>query len=55
MSDKNWVAEFLKSLDEDKLKELLKTVALITDPLSQELMKKAISPLTNYHAKEDSK
>ncbi len=32
--------ELLEKLDEDKLKELLRTVALITDPLSQELLKK---------------
>ena len=40
-SDSKWAVELLKSLDEDKLKELLRTCALITDPLSQELMKKA--------------
>ncbi len=35
------VIKFLKSLEEDQLKESLRTVALITDPLSQELLKKA--------------
>lgn len=32
---------FLMELPEDKLKELLRMVALITDPLSQELLRKA--------------
>lgn len=35
--------ELLKSLDEDALKDLIRTCALIADPLSQELMKKAAS------------
>ncbi|MBA7490008.1 hypothetical protein ES702_00542 [subsurface metagenome] len=38
-----WAVELLEGLDEDELKELLRTAALITDPLSQELMKKAAS------------
>ena len=36
------VVDLLKSLDEDQLKELLRTCAIITDPLSQELMRKAV-------------
>jgi len=41
MSEEEWAAAFLRALPEIKLKALLKTCALITDPLSQELMKKA--------------
>ena len=41
MIDPKQTVELLKSLPEDELKDLLRTVALITDPLSQELMKKA--------------
>jgi len=40
-SESKWAIEFLESLDEVQLKELLRTAALITDPLSQELLKKA--------------
>lgn len=34
-------AEFLRTLDEEQLKSVLTAAALITDPLSQELIKKA--------------
>jgi len=37
----NETVKLLKSLKDDELKDLLKTVAIITDPLSQELIKKA--------------
>jgi len=33
--------DVLKSLEEDQLKDLIRTAALIADPLSQELLKKA--------------
>lgn len=36
-----WVIKLLHSLEEDRLKALLRVCALITDPLSQELIKKA--------------
>lgn len=36
-----WAAAFLRVLSEEKLRALLKVCALITDPLSQELMRKA--------------
>lgn len=36
-----WAVKLLNSLEENKLKALLRVCALITDPLSQELMKKA--------------
>lgn len=38
------IIELLKSMDKDRLQELLKTVAIIVDPLSQELMRKAAEP-----------
>lgn len=48
MIDPKKTVELLKSLPEEELKELLRTTALITDPLSQELMKKAAeTPITN--------
>ena len=48
MIDPKKTVELLKSLPEEELKELLRTTALITDPLSQELMRKAAeSPITN--------
>ena len=46
MIDTKKTVELLKSLPEDELKDLLRTVAIITDPLSQELIKKAVEPET---------
>ena len=42
MTESTWAVELLKNLNENQLKELLRTDALITDPLSQELIKKAM-------------
>lgn len=41
MSDQDWAIDFLNGLDKNKLQALLKVCALITDPLSQELIKRA--------------
>ena len=43
MNDPKLAKELLKNLPEPELKEMLRVCALITDPLSQELMKRAIS------------
>ena len=40
--DTKWAVEFLTSLEEGRLKALLRVCALIADPLSQELIKRAI-------------
>ena len=40
--DEDWAAAFLRSLSERKLRAMLRICALITDPLSQELIKKAM-------------
>lgn len=42
MTESTWAVELLKNLNENQLKELLRTDALITDPLSQELIKKSM-------------
>ncbi len=42
MSDRETALTFLLSLDGDILKEVLNIAVLIADPLSQELIKKAV-------------
>lgn len=51
MAEGNCV-ELLEGLEERKLKELLEGVSLITDPLGQELIKKAGSPNSPINVEE---
>ncbi len=44
--------ELLEDLEEEKLKEFLRATTLITDPLGQELLKKAAESPSNT-GKED--
>ena len=40
--ERDWVGPFLKGLSDERRKELFTAVAIIIDPLSQELIKKAV-------------
>ena len=41
MNNKNKLIEFLKTLSDNELKEAMVTMAILTDPLSIELIKRA--------------